>query len=66
MITEVYFIEVHYLYTLVGSSGRGELTSERGAAGAPERHAGTCQRDTSKESAKGAWDWWQLLEKIAR
>ena len=40
MITEVYSIEGHYLYTLVGSSGRGERTSERGATGAPERRAG--------------------------
>ncbi len=35
MTTGVYFIEGYYLYTLVGSSGRGVLTSEKGATGVP-------------------------------
>ncbi len=33
MITEVYFIEGFYLYTEVGSSGRGVLASSGGVTG---------------------------------
>ena len=45
----MYFIEGDYLYTLVGSSGRGERTSERGATGArqsgvPVQVKGTLER----------------------
>ena len=60
----MYFIEGHYLYTLDGSSGRGERTSERGATGAPERRAGTSE-GTLTERARRALYWWRLLEKIA-
>ena len=53
MKTLVYFKEGDYLYTLVGSSGRGEWTYERGATGAPEWRAWMCQRDTLEDSLLG-------------
>ena len=36
----MYFLEGYYLYTQVGSSGRGERTSEKGVTSAPEWHVG--------------------------
>ncbi len=49
MITEVYFKARYYLYTLIGSSGRGVQTSEKGASGEP-----VYVRTLRKESTEGA------------
>ncbi len=54
---EANFIEGHYFYTNIGSSGRGVQTFERRATGTTEVGAGAYQ--------KGHCDWWQLLEKVS-
>ncbi len=55
MITEVYFIEGLYLYTEVGSSGRGVLASREQCSQvqlvAPGRIAGTLQRGASLDAS---------------
>ncbi len=48
MITEVYFIEGLYLYTEVGSSGRGD---EQGSQVPLAVHV--CQKDTSEGCVAG-------------
>ncbi len=53
MITKVYFI-YYYLYTWVGSSGRGVRTSDKGAAGAPSSRLVFVRRTFRKGSAEGA------------
>ncbi len=60
----MYFIEGFYLYTDVGSSGRGVLASSKGVTGAI-RVVPVCQKDTSEGCVMSPYNWWQLLEKIA-
>ena len=54
MITEVYFIEGYYLYTKIGSSGRGVQTSGRGATGEPSTLPVHVRRTLGKVSAEEA------------
>ncbi len=52
-ITEVYFIEWFYLYTEVGSSGKGVLTSIKGVTGAI-RIVPVCVRRTLQRGLRRA------------
>ncbi len=50
----MYFIERHYLYTKIVSSGRGVETSEKGTTGAPCGMPVYVRRALVKGSAEGA------------
>ncbi len=54
MITEVYFIEGYYLYTQIGSRGRGLQISQKGATGAPSGMPVYIQKTLRKGSAECA------------
>ncbi len=62
MITEVYFIEGLYLYTEVGSSGRGVLaSSEQGSQ--VQLVVPGCDKWTQRRDASWIlWIWWWIFK----
>ncbi len=58
MITEVYFIEGLYLYTLVGSSSRGVLASHEHGSQVPLAVPVCVSEEHSREVRRRTYWWW--------